>query len=332
MELVCPAGNLPSLKAAVDNGADAVYIGFRDDTNARHFAGLNFNDRKAHKALDYARERGVRIFVAVNTFAQPAGWKRWTDAVDLAAGLQVDALIAADMGVLGYAADTHPDLGLHLSVQASATNAPALDFYRQSFGIRRAVLPRVLSLTQVRALAVDSPVPLEVFAFGSLCIMAEGRCYLSSYLTGQSPNTYGACSPASAVRWEEQADGGLETRLNGVLINRHAAGCNAGYPTLCKGRFKVAGRTGHALEEPTSLNTLELLPELRDLGIGAVKIEGRQRSPAYVAQVVRVWRQALDALEQDPEHFAVRSEWASVLAGTSEGSQTTLGAYSRPWQ
>ncbi|MCJ7557460.1 MAG: U32 family peptidase [Gammaproteobacteria bacterium] len=332
MELVCPAGNLPSLKAAVDNGADAVYIGFRDDTNARHFAGLNFNDVKAHKALDYAREHGVRIFVAVNTFAQPAGWKRWTAAVDLAAELQVDALIAADIGVLGYAADTHPKLNLHLSVQASATNAKALDFYHRSFGIRRAVLPRVLSLTQVRTLAVDSPVPLEVFAFGSLCIMAEGRCYLSSYLTGQSPNTYGACSPASAVRWEEQPDGGLDTRLNGVLINRHAAGCNAGYPTLCKGRFRVGERTGHALEEPTSLNTLELLPELRQLGIGAVKIEGRQRSPAYVAQVVRVWRQALDALEQDPERFAIQPEWASILAAASEGSQTTLGAYSRPWQ
>jgi putative protease len=316
----------------VDNGADAVYIGFRDDTNARHFAGLNFNDSKAHKALDYARKHGVRIFVAVNTFAQPAGWKRGTDAIALAAELQVDALIAADIGVLGYAADTHPDLNLHLSVQASATNAKALEFYRDNFGIRRAVLPRVLSLTQVRTLAEDSPVALEVFAFGSLCIMAEGRCYLSSYLTGQSPNTYGACSPASAVRWEEHADGSLDTRLNGVLINRHAAGCNAGYPTLCKGRFQVAGRTGHALEEPTSLNTLELLPELRQLGIGAVKIEGRQRSPAYVAQVVRVWRQALDKLEQDPESFVIQPEWASILAAASEGSQTTLGAYSRPWQ
>lgn len=332
MELVCPAGNLPSLKAAVDNGADAVYIGFRDDTNARHFAGLNFNDKKAHKALDYARDRDVRIFVAVNTFAQPAGWQRWTRAVDLAADLQVDALIAADIGVLGYAADTHPELNLHLSVQASATNARALDFYFDNFGIRRAVLPRVLSLTQVRALAEDSPVDLEVFGFGSLCIMAEGRCYLSSYLTGQSPNTFGACSPASAVRWEDTEDGGLETRLNGVLINRHAAGCNAGYPTLCKGRFNVAGHTGHALEEPTSLNTLELLPELRQLGISAIKIEGRQRSPAYVAQVVRVWRQAMDALEQDPEQFRIKSEWSKVLAAASEGSQTTLGAYSRPWQ
>jgi len=332
MELVCPAGNFPSLKAAVDNGADAVYIGFKDDTNARHFAGLNFNDRKAHRALDYARERDVRIFVAVNTYAQPAGWQRWTAAVDLAAELKVDALIAADMGVLDYASRQHPELSLHLSVQGSATNSESLRFYQQRFGIKRAVLPRVLSMSQVRQLAEDSPVDLEVFAFGSLCIMAEGRCYLSSYLTGQSPNTYGACSPAHAVRWEQTADGGLETRLNNVLINRHPAGDNAGYPTLCKGRFLVAGQVSHALEEPTSLNTLELLPQLRQIGMSAVKIEGRQRSPAYVEQVVRVWRQALDALQQNPERFVVESEWMRVLGSVSEGSQTTLGAYSRPWQ
>jgi len=332
MELVCPAGNYPSLKAAVDNGADAVYIGFKDDTNARHFAGLNFNDRKAHQALDYARDRGVKVFVAVNTYPQPSGWKRWEAAVDLAADLGVSALIAADMGVLGYAAEKHPNLGLHLSVQGSATNYESLKFYHDNFGIRRAVLPRVLSMAQVRQVAAQSPVEIEVFAFGSLCIMAEGRCYLSSYVTEQSPNTCGACSPASAVRWEERADGGLETRLNNVLIDRYQAGEKAGYPTLCKGRFQVDGNTFHALEEPTSLNTLELLPQLQEIGVSAVKIEGRQRSPAYVEQVVSVWRQAIDAMQSNPQGYAVKPEWMSVLGNVSEGAQTTLGAYSRPWQ
>ncbi|MEH6825366.1 MAG: peptidase U32 family protein [Motiliproteus sp.] len=332
MELVCPAGNYPSLKAAVDNGADAVYIGFKDDTNARHFAGLNFNDKKAYRALDYARDRGVKVFVAVNTYPQPSGWKRWEAAVDLAADLGVSALIAADMGVLGYAAEKHPDLGLHLSVQGSATNYESLKFYHENFGIRRAVLPRVLSMAQVRQVAAQSPVELEVFAFGSLCIMAEGRCYLSSYVTDQSPNTCGACSPAHAVRWEEQADGGLETRLNDVLIDRYKAGEKAGYPTLCKGRFQVAGNTFHALEEPTSLNTLELLPQLQEVGVCAVKIEGRQRSPAYVEQVVRVWRQAIDAMKADPKGYQAKPEWMSALGNVSEGTQTTLGAYSRPWQ
>ena len=332
MELVCPAGNYPSLKVAVDNGADAVYIGFKDDTNARHFAGLNFNDKKAYRALDYARDRGVKVFVAINTYPQPKGWERWQRAVDLAADLGVDALIGADMGVLSYAAERHPDLGLHLSVQGSATNYESLKFYQQNFGIRRAVLPRVLSMAQVRQLATQSPVELEVFAFGSLCIMAEGRCHLSSYMTDQSPNTCGACSPAHAVRWEEQADGGMETRLNNILIDRFKPGEKAGYPTLCKGRFQVEGNTFHALEEPTSLNTLELLPQLKDVGVRAVKIEGRQRSPAYVEQVVKVWREALDSFATNPQGYAAKYEWMAALDNVSEGSQTTLGAYSRPWQ
>ncbi len=193
MELVCPAGSLPALKAAVDNGADAVYIGFKDDTNARHFAGLNFNDKKAQKALVYARDKQVKIFVAINTYAQPQGWQRWQQSVDAAVDLGVNALIIADMGVMGYARDRHPDMPLHLSVQGSATNAEALKFYHREFGIHRAVLPRVLSLAQVKYVAEQSPVDLEVFGFGSLCIMAEGRCHLSSYVTDESPNTCGVC-------------------------------------------------------------------------------------------------------------------------------------------
>lgn len=331
MDLVCPAGNLPALKAAVDHGASAVYIGLRDDTNARHFAGLNFNEQRAAEGIAYAHARGSRVFFAINTYPQAQGWERWRNAVDTAHRLGVDALIVADVGVLGYAADQYPQLPLHLSVQASATNLEALRFYHTQFGIRRAVLPRVLSLAQVRALAEHSPVELEVFGFGSLCIMAEGRCTLSSYATGESPNSAGVCSPAKAVRWQE-TEQGLESRLNGVLIDRFGDGENAGYPTLCKGRFSVGAHTYHALEEPTSLNTLELLPELREIGISAIKLEGRQRSPAYVARITSVWRAAIDSCRQNGTNFAVREDWQRHLADVSEGSQTTLGAYHRPWQ
>ncbi|HHH39475.1 MAG TPA: U32 family peptidase, partial [Sedimenticola sp.] len=125
---------------------------------------------------------------------------------------------------------------------------------------------------------------------------------------------------------------GLETHLGGVLIERCGAGEKAGYPTLCKGSFNVGGHTYHALEEPTSLNTLELLPELQAAGVAAIKIEGRQRSPVYVAQVTRVWRAAIDACDRDPAAYRPRPEWMAELGRVSEGTQTTLGAYSRPWQ
>src|SRR5690606_28830547 len=108
----------------------------------------------------------------------------WQAAVDQAVALGADALIIADTAILAYAARNHPDTELHLSVQASATNAAAIRFFRENFGVRRVVLPRVLSIQQVRQIARDTDAELEVFAFGSLCIMAEGRCYLSSYLTG----------------------------------------------------------------------------------------------------------------------------------------------------
>ena len=331
MELICPAGNLPSLKAAVDSGADAVYIGFRDDTNARHFAGLNFNDRQAVEGVAHAHRRGVRVFVAINTYPQVDAFARWRQAVDRAAELGVDALILADIGLLDYAAERWPDLRLHLSVQASATNPAALRFYHENFGIQRAVLPRVLSVRQVEQVIADSPVEVEVFGFGSLCVMVEGRCLLSSYATGQSPNTFGACSPGSAVRWTETPQG-LESRLNGVLIDRYESGENAGYPTLCKGRYQVQSETGYAIEEPTSLNTLSLIPELMRIGVSALKVEGRQRSPTYVKQVTRVLRAAIDAARRDPKGFSPDAEWLAALQKVSEGAQTTLGAYARPWQ
>lgn len=331
LELVCPAGNLPSLKKAVDNGADAVYIGFRDDTNARHFSGLNFNDQRAHDGIEYAHKNECKVFVAINTYPQPSGWTRWQSSVDHAAELAVDALILADIGVMDYTAERWPDLRLHLSVQGSATNHESISFYQKNFGIQRVVLPRVLSLKQIKTVAEHSPVPIEVFGFGSLCVMVEGRCILSSYVTGKSPNTFGACSPASAVQWTETS-AGLETRLNNVLIDCHAKDESAGYPTLCKGRFRVNNNTYHAIEEPTSLNTMAVIPELKKSGVTAIKIEGRQRSPAYVEQVTRVWRAAIDAYQQDPDNYRPREEWLQALQKVSEGTQTTLGAYHRPWQ
>jgi putative protease len=332
MELVCPAGSLPALKAAVDNGADCVYLGFRDATNARNFAGLNFDDKAIEAGIRYAHERRRKVFVALNTYPQASKAALWQSAVDRAADSGVDAVILADPGLMAYAVKHQPQLRLHLSVQGSATNYEALDFYHHHFGIQRAVLPRVLSLTQVQQVLEKSPIEIEVFGFGSLCVMVEGRCALSSYATGEAPNTHGVCSPPKAVRWVETPQG-RESRLNGVLIDRYAPGENAGYPTLCKGRFDVGTESNYyAIEEPTSLNTVSILPQLAAMGVRAIKVEGRQRSPAYVAQVTRVLRQALDACHANPENYQPRSDWMADLDKVAEGQQHTLGAYHRPWK
>jgi putative protease len=124
----------------------------------------------------------------------------------------------------------------------------------------------------------------------------------------------------------------METRLGGVLIDRFGPGERAGYPTLCKGRFEVDEETYYAIEEPASLNTMELLPELMKAGVRALKIEGRQRSPAYVGQVTKVWRAAIDACKRDLEHFKPTVAWMAELNKISEGQSATLGAYNRPWK
>ena len=330
-ELVCPAGSLPALRAAVDNGADTVYFGYKNDTNARNFAGLNFDHKAMIEGIHYAHTRGKRVLVAINTFPQPGREAEWQRAVDGAADLGVDAVILADIGLLDYACKRHPELRLHLSVQGSATSYEAVNFAHREFGVKRAVLPRVLTLAQVELVIKNTPIEIEVFGFGSLCVMNEGRCWLSSYATGESPNTVGACSPAKFVKWEK-SPGQMSTRLNGILIDRYGDGEAAGYPTLCKGRFEVNDETYYALEEPTSLNVLEILPEIAKIGVSAIKIEGRQRSPTYVAQVTRTLRAALDELAKSADQYQLKPAWQAELAKVSEGVQATLGAYNRPWR
>ncbi len=330
-DLVCPAGSLPALKAAVDNGADAVYLGYKNDTNARNFAGLNFDAKSMAEGVRYAHAKGREVLMAINTFPQAGRTADWHAAVDGAVDQGVDAIILADIGLLDYATRKHPQQRLHLSVQGSATSYEAINFCQREFGVRRAVLPRVLTLAQVEHVIKNTSVEIEVFGFGSLCVMNEGRCWLSSYACGESPNTVGACSPAKYVKWDKKP-GAMETRLNGILIDRFGDDEPAGYPTLCKGRFEVQGEIYYALEEPTSLNVLELLPDIIKIGVKAIKVEGRQRSPTYVAQVTRTLRAALDAARDSAERFHVKPVWQAELAKVSEGSQATLGAYNRPWR
>jgi len=325
LELVCPAGTPAALKAAVAAGADTVYLGFRDATNARNFPGLNFSRDELADGLRIAHDHGVKVLVAINTFPEAGNPGAWHRAVDDAAAMGADALIVADIGLAAYAAENHPDTRRHLSVQAAASNPEAIRFYAEALGIKRVVLPRVLSIQEIAALNGEIAVETEVFVFGGLCVMAEGRCSLSSYITGISPNKDGACSPASHVRYEEAGEQ-LTSRLGGAMINAFAPGEAAAYPTLCKGRFHYQGAASYLFEEPTSLSLVHLLPELMAAGVTALKIEGRQRGRAYVSQVVAAFREAVDAAAEG------RPVAIDELVGVSEGQRDTTGAYQRGWK
>jgi len=325
LELVCPAGTPGALRTAIDAGADAVYCGFRDETNARNFPGLNFTRDELGASIAFAHERGAKVLVAINTFARAGALDPWRQAIDDAAALGADAVILADLGLLSYAAETHPGLRLHLSVQAAAASADSIRFYTRSFGVKRVVLPRVLSVAEISAVTRAIPCETETFAFGGLCVMTEGRCSLSSYATGKSPNMNGVCSPASHVSYREDGDS-FVSRLGDFTINRAAADQPVGYPTLCKGRFKTAVKEGYLFEEPVSLDARRLLPALRDAGVTAIKIEGRQRSRAYIKAVVSAFRTSLDALA------AGKTVPVDSLASVAEGQSVTGGAYQKTWR
>lgn len=325
MELVCPAGTPAALRAAVDAGAHAVYCGFADETNARNFPGLNFSREDMAAGVAHAHARGAKVLVAINTFPRAGAEGLWHRAVADAAQAGADAVILADPGLLAHAAERHPGLRLHLSVQAAAANPDAINLYAGAFGVKRVVLPRVLTVEEIAAINREVDVETEVFVFGGLCVMAEGRCSLSSYATGLSPNMNGVCSPASHVAYAEEG-AELVARLGGFTIHRTPKGAPAPYPTLCKGCFTSGDRTGHIFEDPVSLDATRLIPALARAGVRALKIEGRQRSRAYVAQVVAAFRAAVEA------EAAGRPLPEAALARLTEGQAATTGAYAKTWR
>jgi len=327
-ELVCPAGTPASLRTAVDAGADAVYCGFRGPTNARNFPGLNFTADEMAGAVLYARDRGAKVLAAINSFPTAGRTEIWKAAIDDAVRIGVDAVIVADIGMADYLSKTHPDQRIHLSVQAGASSPEAIRYYCAEFDIKRVVLPRILTVAEIAQVHDEIPCEIEAFVFGNIGMMAEGRCALTNYVTGLSTNMDGICSPAHFVHYEEDEARNLTTRLGEFAID--CLGCDetAGYPTICKGRYNTAHRQKYyAFEEPVSLNLTRLLPDLMRAGVTALKIEGRQRSRAYIRAVVAAFRDAVDVYAEGGE-----PDIGDLLALT-EGRKETQGAFrSKTWR
>ena len=327
-ELICPAGTPSSLKTAVDAGADAIYCGFVGPTNARNFPGLNFSIDEMAKAVDYAQNKGAQLLCAINSFPTAGRTDIWKEAIDDAVNIGVNAIIIADIGMAKYCSEKHPDQRVHLSVQAGASSPEAINFYTKRFDIKRVVLPRILTVAEIKKVHDEIDCEIEAFIFGNIGMMAEGRCSLTNYVTGLSTNMDGVCSPANFVNYEEDEQRNLTTRLGEFAIDCIGCNQNAGYPTICKGRYNVDHRKGYyAFEEPVSLNLTHLLPDLIEAGVTALKIEGRQRSKAYIRSVVSSFRQAIDAFARGEQ-----PDISNLLALT-EGHKQTEGAFlSKKWR
>lgn len=328
-ELVCPAGTPAALRTAVEAGADAVYCGFQNATNARNFPGLNFTPDEMAAGVAHAHADGAKVLLALNTFPPAGRFGLWQEAAELGVRYGVDAMIVADIGVATWLHETYPNQRLHLSVQAAASSPEAIRFYVENFGIRRVVLPRILTVAEIKALAAEIPCEIETFIFGNHGLMVEGRCSLTNYATGLSTNMDGVCSPANDVEYRSEDDGSMSTRLGAFTIDRVGPDETAGYPTICKGRYRVPCRDEgyYAFEEPISLNLSRLLPDLMAAGVHAFKIEGRQRSRAYVRQVVAAFRAAVDAIR------AGREPALADLLALTEGQKETQGAFkTKTWR
>ena len=274
IELLAPAGSFKSLKAAVANGANAVYLG-GGRFNARVNAG-NFSDEELIAALDYAHERGVRVYLTLNTLLKNEELSEAMEFAAFACQQGVDAVIVQDMGLLSRIREALPQLPLHASTQVTVTQGESVKMLEQ-LGVSRVVLSRELSLEEIQAIAMASRVEIEVFVHGALCVSYSGQCLLSSFIGGRSGNR-GLCAQPCRLPWA--------LSRNGESFDKE------GY-----------------LLSPRDLMAIDLLPQLKKTGVASLKLEGRMKSPEYVAIVTHIYRKYLDLLESGGEkNFRVSDE------------------------
>ena len=301
-ELLAPAGNLEKLKIALAYGADAVFLGGKA-YGLRAFSD-NFSEEDIRTGVAYAHSLGRKIYVTVNIIPHNEDLTALPEYVAFLADSGVDALIVADPGIFTIARAVAPSLPLHISTQANNTNWAAVRFW-QDQGANRVVLARELSLAEISEIRGKVFLELEAFVHGAMCISYSGRCLLSSYLTGRDANR-GEC--AQACRWKYAV---VEETRPGQY-----------FPVLEDER-------GAYVFNSRDLCLLPYIGNLVAAGVDSFKIEGRMKSVHYVATVVNVYRQAIDAYWTDPSRFAVRGEWLAELAKISHRAYTGGFAFAK---
>lgn len=264
IELLAPAGSWEALEAAVNAGADAVYMGGRA-FGARAYAS-NFDKEEMAKAVYFAHMHGVRLYVTVNTLVDDSELGELADYLLFLNNVGVDGIIVQDLGVIRLARRIVPELPLHASTQMTITNSGGVDF-AVAAGMERSVLARELSLKEIDA-ACKRGTEIETFIHGALCVCYSGQCLMSSLIGGRSGNRGRCAQPC---------------RLPYKLLN-------------VKGEDMLSGKdAGQYLLSPKDMNTLHILPQLIETGVVSYKIEGRMKRPEYVAVVVDAYRRAIDS-------------------------------------
>lgn len=265
MELLAPAGNWESFLAAIENGADAVYLGGKQ-FSARQYA-VNFSLDEIKKAVEYAHIRGRKVYVTVNTLVDGNELQQALDYVFELQALGIDAVIIQDQGLLSALRRVFPDLRLHASTQVTIHNSAGARFLKEN-GVKRVVLSRELSESDVRAIRQEvEGIELEIFVHGALCYCYSGQCLFSSMVGGRSGNR-GRCAQPCRLPYQ----------LRSMKTTK----------TASKGEFLLS---------PADLCLIDRLPSIQSAGVDSLKIEGRMKRPEYVATVTRIYREALKRVE-----------------------------------
>ncbi len=305
MELLAPAGDLEKLKTAVDYGADAVYFG-GELFSLRAGAG-NLSIPEMKDGIGYAHAKGARCYLALNIFAHNRDILPLQDYLIQLKGLDMDAFIVSDPGILCMVREAMPDAEIHVSTQANVTNYETARFWQRQ-GAKRIVLARELTFEEIAELRHRLPVEMELEAFvqGAMCISYSGRCLLSNFMIERDANR-GQC--AHPCRWKY------------ALVEEQRPGQY--YPIEEDGR-------GTYLLNSRDLCMIEHIPQLVQAGIASAKIEGRMKSSFYVATTVGAYRKAIDAYYANPERYAFRQEWMEELTKVSHREFTTGFYFNQP--
>jgi putative protease len=268
-ELLAPCGDWEAFLAAVENGADAVYMGGRL-FNARQYAS-NFDRDKLEEAINYAHIRDVRVYLTLNTLVSDSEMKAALDLIEEAYLAGIDGIIVQDIGMASHVKKLFPDLSLHASTQMAIHNLEGVKMLER-LGFDRVVLARELTLEEIKNIAQNTSLEIEVFVHGALCISYSGQCLMSSMLGGRSGNR-GRCAQPCRLPYQ----------LTGYDRGKALKDSNKAY-----------------LLSPKDICMIEVLENIVKAGVKSLKIEGRMKSPEYVATVVRIYRKYLDRILDNP--------------------------------
>ena len=303
-ELLCPAGNLESLEAALHFGADAVYGGMKQ-FGLRAFAG-NFDEEALTQAVEKMHGAGKKFYLTMNIFPFDDQLDDFVAAAKAARDIGVDAAIVSDLGAIAALRREVPELPLHVSTQASTVNAEAVRVYRD-MGCERVILARETSIARAKEIIRRVPeMEIETFVHGASCMAYSGRCLLSAAMAGRSGNQ-GEC--AQPCRWHYSV---VEEKRPGE------------YMPVCE------DENGTYIFSAHDLNLMPLLPELVDAGIKSLKIEGRMKTAYYVATVTAAYRRALDLLADGGDFAAALPSLMAELSCASHRDSDTGFALGKP--